>query len=380
MSNGRGRALPPAPPGEGPLLWLRLAAGQPADGSGAGAALRPQLRAMRRDLRLLATHPAPVGETGVAPDPGDAATMLRELRPAAILLVGDDLPEELLLAAGRARLPVILADARLHGLRPPQLWQRSRRRAAVEALTRVLVADAAAQSAAIRAGVPEGRVERTGPLMATPAPPGCSEAERAALAAALRGRQVWFAAAVPEAEEAAVLAAHETALQHSHRALLVVAPADPERAQALMLRAEAQGLGAALRSQTDEPGPDIQVLVADDPGEAGLWYRLAPVTYAGGTLAGGATAPDPFAPAALGSAILRGPQTGAAPAAWAALEAGRALRPVRDEADLGPGVEELLAPERAAELAARAWAVSTAGAAVAQRIAAAVAAVLPPPA
>lgn len=378
----RGAPVPP-PPGDGPLLWLRLAASLPGEGAEALAMLLPALRAARRGIRVHVTRPGGGAATAISPDPGDspaaAEAALRAWRPSVLLLVGGDLPEELLAAAGRARIPAVMADARIGQLRAPLLWQRSRRRAALEAVRRVLVPDTAAELSALRAGFAPNRIERIGRLEPTRPPPGCSEAERVVLAAALRGRQLWFACGVPEAEEDAVLAAHEAALAHSHRGLLLLQPSDPARATALAAKAEAAGFVPGLRSQTDDPAPDLQVLIADDPGEAGLWYRLAPVTYAGGTLSGAPGAgPHPFAPAALGSAILRGPHAGPEAAEeWAALDAARAVRPVADAAELGRAVDELLAPVRAAELAARAWRVSTAGAGVAQAVAAVVAGLLP---
>ncbi|AXC50531.1 hypothetical protein DRW48_13335 [Paracoccus suum] len=62
--------------------------------------------------------------------------------------------------------------------------------------------------------------------------------------------------------------------------------------------------------------------------------------------------------------------------AWADLRAARAVREVPRPEQLGMALDDLLQPDRAADYAARAWAVSTAGAAVAQRIAAAVLAVI----
>lgn len=370
--------LPSAPAGSGPLIWLRLAASEPADGSGPAALLVQTLKASEPGLRCLVTHPEP---DGVAPDPGAglAPAMCETLRPAVVVLLGDRLPEELLLAVARARLPAVMVNARLDRLRAPPLWYRNRRRAALNALSRVLVADRPAADAAQRAGVAAGRIETTGALAPLYPPPSCAEAERHVMATVLAGRQLWFAACVPGTEEEAILAAHEAALAHSHRALLLITPSDPARAPALTARAGAAGFNVAMRSRTDDVPADLQMLVGDEPGEAGLWYRLAPVTYVGGTLSGdNACAPHPFAPATLGSAILRGPHLPHAHRAeWAALDAGRATRPLRDAAELVTGIEELLSSDRAAELAARAWSISTTSAAIAQRIAEAITAFLP---
>lgn len=378
------------PGGEGPLIWLRLDAGQPlpARGTtgpvlgGAAGLIAAALRRRRPSLRIAVSHPdATEAAPGMLPDPGAdslaARAMLAAAAPAVLLLVGAGLPAGLLDAAERQQVPVIWAGADLGGAPTPGFWQRGRR-ASLGAVAQLFVPDATARAAALRHGIPPARVEIAGTL-AEPRPPlGASEAERVALADALRGRQLWFAVAVPEAEEDAVLSAHRTVLGHAHRALLVLAPADPARAAALTAKLEGTDLVAATRSEEGEPAADLQVMIADDPGELGLWYRLAPFTFMGGTLSGeDQAARHPFEAAALGSAILRGPRTRAAAEVWRQLDAASATRAVRHEAELADAVEELMSPDRAAALAAQAWAVSTSGAAVAQRIAEAVLDLLP---
>lgn len=396
-----GPALPPLPQGDGPLIWLRLGRDQVRDG-GAPGQLVATLRTARPGLRLIVTHPqaAPaaadrgadspprtvpgtLGPTVADPSgtPEGLRAFLGHVRPAVVLLLGSDLPETLLAETDRLRVPVVVADAELgrdEGARRSWPWQRARTHHLLGRAERVMVPDGSAREAALRLGAPSERIEVTGPLSDTRRPLGCAEAERASLAAVLAGRQCWFATSVPPAEDEAVIEAHRALLGHSHRALLVLGPDDPRRSPELVQKVEDRGLMAALRSATDEPEPGLQVMIADDPGELGLWYRLAQVTYFGGTLRPSAEVPrHPFEAAALGSAILHGPFTGGASAqGWTELRAASATREVRRADELGAALDELIAPDRAADCAARAWAVSTAGAAVAQRIAAAVLALL----
>lgn len=389
-ADGLGGPALPLPPGDGPLVWLRLDAAEPLprpgaavpDLSGAAAPIAAALRRARPALRLIVSHPGAADPApGLMPDPGGdvlaARVILAAASPAVLLLVGGGLPATLLQTAERQQVPVIWAGADLAAMPAPGFWQRGRR-ATLGAVTRLFVPDTVARAAALRHGIAPARVEIAGALAEPRAPLGASDAERVALAGALRGRQLWFAVAVPEAEEDAVIAAHREVLGHAHRALLVLAPADPARVPALTAKMEATGLAAATRSEEGEPLPDLQVMIADDPGELGLWYRLAPFTFVGGTLSGeDQAARHPFEAAALGSAILRGPRTRAAAEVWRQLDAASATRAVRDDAGLAEAVEELMSPDRAAALAAQAWAVSTAGAAVAQRVAAAVLDLLP---
>ena len=70
--------------------------------------------------------------------------------------------------------------------------------------------------------------------------------------------------------------------------------------------AQSAGLRLALRSRGDLPNPDTEIYIADTLGELGLFYRVAPIVFMGGSLVqhGGQ---NPIEPAKLGAAILHGP-------------------------------------------------------------------------
>jgi 3-deoxy-D-manno-octulosonic-acid transferase len=108
------------------------------------------------------------------------------------------------------------------------------------------------------------------------------------------------------------------------------------------------------------------VYLADSLGELGLWYRLAPISFLGGSLVdiGGH---NPFEPAGLGSAILYGPYVSNFTDIFDRLQAVDAARQVRDSESLARAVDELMNPERAAAMANAAWEVSSTGAAVTDR-------------
>jgi 3-deoxy-D-manno-octulosonic-acid transferase len=203
-----------------------------------------------------------------------------------------------------------------------------------------------------------------------------SEPERAALARLFATRPVWLAADVPQAEEAAVIAAHRAALRQAHRLLLIVIPASPERAAALAALAEAEGWSVARRSAEEEPDPETEVFLADGGAEAeaeggseyGLWYRLAPITYLGGSLLGAGPGRDPREAAALGSALICGRQPGGHGGTLSRLAAARALRQVDRPEGLADALCDLLSPERAARLAQAAWAASSDGAEATARV------------
>ena len=160
----------------------------------------------------------------------------------------------------------------------------------------------------MRAGIAPPRIEIVGLSAPVATPLRCNLREYAALRPMLANRHVWLAAALPAVEAPAVMAAQRAVLSSHHRALLIAAPVRPEDAAPIAAAAEAAGLTVARRDQDEEPDAEVNVLVAEDSAELGLWYRLAPVAFMGGTLiAGEATPRHPHEPAGLGAAILHGP-------------------------------------------------------------------------
>ena len=211
-------------------------------------------------------------------------------------------------------------------------------------------------------------IEITGPLKDSVHAPPCNEAECDALVGILGGRPVWLAANVALGEIDKIEAAQRRAFRAAHRMLLILVPEDLEATPEIRERMEKAGWQTTLRSEGGEPEDDVQVYIADTEGEMGLWYRLAPTSFMGGTFVGDVLASDPFDPAALGSAVLHGPLTGdVAPRFRRLAEAGGAIE-VAGGDELGEAVQSLLAPDKAAALAQAGWSVTTESAGVVERL------------
>jgi 3-deoxy-D-manno-octulosonic-acid transferase len=362
---------PPRPAGR--LVWMH------APGPGAVRGLLELARRLYEEdgtpVLLSSTREVPdqAGLTRILP-PAETGTAVRAFleywRPGIGVLSDGELRPLLLDAAARRSIPVIMVDARKPGLPggPGTVWPGVIRRGLGQ-IHRVFAVDETAARLFRRKGADPDLVRVEGRLEDGSGVLPCTEAERAALVRQFRTRPVWLATGLPEAEDAAVIGAHRAALRLSHRLLLIIVPDRPERADALARQIEAaEGWTVARRSADEEPDEETEVFLADVPSEMGLWYRLAPITYLGGSLYGAGSQHDPFEAAALGSAILHGPQTGAWQAAMARLTEARATRPVGSPADLAEGLADLLSPDRAARLAQAAWAVTSAGAEVTDRV------------
>ena len=116
------------------------------------------------------------------------------------------------------------------------------------------------------------------------------------------------------------------------------------------------------------PDETTQVILADTAGELGLWYRIAPITFMGGSLCEGAHGSDPNEPAAHGSAIIHGPNVRAYQPAYSRFAEAGAARGVRDADTLAQAVQSIIPPDRSAAMAHAAWDVATQGAAMMDRL------------
>lgn len=211
-------------------------------------------------------------------------------------------------------------------------------------------------------------VEITGPLTDTVHALPCNEAECDELGRLLGGRPVWLAASVHISEIDIIEAAHRRAFRAAHRMLLILVPADLEDAGEMRARLEAAGWMTSLRSDGGEPDPDVQVYIADTEDELGLWYRLAPTSFVGGSFVEDRETADPYDAAALGSAVLHGPYLGDAAPRFRRLTLAGGCMEVPHGEGLGEAIQVLLAPDKAAALAQAGWSVTTESAAVVERL------------
>jgi 3-deoxy-D-manno-octulosonic-acid transferase len=266
-------------------------------------------------------------------------------RPDLAIWVESEFWPGLMSATARRGVAMMLVNARISA-RSARRWARVPGMAAalVRMFRRVVAQDAETFGRLVAMGADPARVRQGGNLKALTPVPGCEAAELERLRAALAGRPVWLAASTHAPEEAAVAVAHRKAAGQLPGLLTILAPRHPERGGEIADLLAGQGLAVARRSRSETPGPRTGVWLADTLGEMGLWLRLAPVSFIGGSIAaqGGHT---PFEPAALGSAILHGSETGNFAPAYSALDGAGGAREVADGAEMGAAVVALLGSE-----------------------------------
>lgn len=326
-----------------------------------------------RIAMLMTGGPGRVSDPGVlhAPVPPEStaavAQFLARWTPDLLLWIGGDLRPALLSEADRLALPRILVDAEASRLGPRHGWMGGSRNALLRGFSRALAVDADSAQRLRRAGLEDRQIEIAGRLQETTLPLPCDDGERSVLTAELASRPVWFAAQATADEVPLIVTAHIRASRRAHRLLLVIMPTPDVDSIGLAEKLFQQDYAVALRSEGHEITEATEIVIADSAGELGLWHRLSPISFIGGTLRGGNGA-DPFQAATLGSAVLHGPLTGLWHDHYLRLGRAGAARPVQTGDDLGAAVESLLAPDRTAAMVHAGWDVASAGAEVTNRL------------
>lgn len=309
---------------------------------------------------------APLHDLAPHDHPIDVALFLAHWTPDVIVMTGGEMRPALMAAIADRAIPAMLVDAVTPYVRRGWLWP-GLIKAAVKGFQTILTVDELTARSYRKLGA--AQVQRLGRMENDAIALSYSESERAALATLFATRPIWLACDVPESEEAAVIAAHRAAMRLAHRLLLILVPQDPARAPFLAESLELnEGWLVARRELNEEPDPEIAVYIAETPDEYGLWYRLAPVTFMGGSLLGQGSNRSPMEAAALGSAIIHGRRTGDFGPEYGRLGAALAAAVASNPPEAADLLSELLAPDRAARLAHAAWGVASEGAEVTSRI------------
>jgi len=261
--------------------------------------------------------------------PYDYAVLMRRflhrVQPRVGILMETELWPNLIHAAARAQVPLVLANARLS--------ERSARGyARLPALTRACIQrieTVAAQTGSDAARLQERGARTTcvtGNLKFDIAPPPEQLERGAAWKAQWGPRPVLLAASTREGEEVPLLRAF--AATAPAEVLLVLVPRHPQRFDAVATLIEAAGLKYQRRSALDgtELKADTRVLLGDSLGELFAYYAACDVAFIGGSLMplGGQNLIEA---ASVGRPVLVGPYTfNFEEATRLAIEAGAALR------------------------------------------------------
>lgn len=298
----------------GPLIWIH---GASVGEVLAVAGLVERMRAM--NIRILLTSGTVTSATIVAKrfpsdvihqfipydSPRFVARFLDHWQPSFALFVESDLWPNLILAGSARRIPMIVVNGRM-SQRSYQRWRTAPATMAtlLGQFEMCLVQSQGDADRFTALGSPH--VFNTGNLkFDVPAPPADPQ-KLDQVRQAVQGRPLVVASSTHPGEEDILLDAHRRLAVYFPGLLTIIVPRHPERGQQVDQLAQSSGFRAAVRSRSELPGGDTDVYVADTLGELGLFYRLSPLVFVGGSLVnhGGQ---NPIEPAKLGAAVVHGP-------------------------------------------------------------------------
>src|SRR5258707_1193339 len=276
----------------GPLVWIH---GASVGEVLAAAPLIEKLRAL--NIRILLTSgtvtsaaivakrfPADIIHQYVPYDsPRYVARFLDHWRPSLALFIESDLWPNLILSSAARRLPMVLINGRMSHRSFPR-WRRVA--GTISALLgRFDVCLSQSHVDAERfAALGSRNVITTGNLkLDVPAPPADS-AKLERLMPVTRGAPIIVAASTHPGARGILLDSHRTLAGFFPSLLSVIVPRHPARGEAIARSVAASGLHVAQRSREELPTATTDIYVADTMGEMGLFYRLAPIVFMGGSL------------------------------------------------------------------------------------------------
>ncbi|APE44872.1 3-deoxy-D-manno-octulosonic acid transferase [Sulfitobacter alexandrii] len=380
IRRGGGEVVPPdqaRPPGE--LVWIHAAEG---GNMLAIQDLAMRLCAVRAGLNVLITLPEHEDTAALARTesqvivqtvPAEHMAAVKAFhahwQPDCCIWVWGALRPNLVLETGSQGCPQFLIDADSRGFdRRRDRWLSDLTYRLLSEFDFVLARSEAGLQRLLTLGLPRRKVEVTSPLVAGGQALPCVESDLTDLSAVIAGRPIWFAAQLQAKEFPTILSAHRQAVRLSHRLLLVLQPADPAKGAEAVELSQSRGFATANWSDGTFPDETTQVLITEDSGDRGLFFRLAPVSFLGSSLVQGESGCDPFDAAALGSAVLYGPKVRDFMGSYTRLAAAGAARIVNDADALGTAVSRLIAPDQAATMAHAGWDVISQGAALMDRV------------
>lgn len=273
-------------------------------------------------------------------------------RPDAVIWLESELWPNKLHEISRRAIPAILANARLSP-RSFARWSRapSFAKKLLDSFDLILPGDS---NTADRLRALGGQTfGPTGNLKYSAEPLAADPAALNSLNEAIGDRPVWLAASTHPGEEALMLDAHRRLAAQIPNLLTLLAPRHPDRGEEVEALIRSAGLSQARRSNGQLPQADTDVYLADTLGELGLFYRLSPLVFVGGSLVsqGGH---NPVEPALLDCAILTGPHTENFADIFAEMISERAVRQIPDGPALADAVSALLADDGSRKALAKA--------------------------
>lgn len=224
-------------------------------------------------------------------------------KPSYVLWVESELWPNMLKALHRRKIPITLLNGRLSD-RSFRRWQTLKLffKPPLHCFETCLVQSEEQKSRFLALGARD--VVALGNIKYASAPLPVVAEDLKILSACLKDRPVWTVASTHPGEEAFILEAHCRLKEIFPHLLTLLVPRHPHRGDELMVLLNAFKI--KRRSLGELPTKETEIYLADTLGELGLFYRVAPIAFVGGswvTIGGH----NIIEPAQLGVAVMHGP-------------------------------------------------------------------------
>ena len=266
---------------------------------------------------------------------------LMHWRPDLALVTESELWPGVIASLAEAAIPLALVNARL-SKRSFARWRRLGRAGEALLAPISLCLAQSAEHGSRYGALGLAQVKVTGNLKFDVPAPSADPVMFAKLKGEFGARLLWLAASTHEGEESIAGAVHKRLKSRFPSLLTIIVPRHPPRGRAIAQGLSGEGLNVALRSAEDRVQGETDIYLADTLGELGLFYRLAPIAFIGGSLIahGGQ---NPIEPVKLGAVSLHGPYVSNFAEVYAALDEVDPASRVADMEGLVSAVALLLA-------------------------------------
>lgn len=215
--------------------------------------------------------------------PKFAKRLLDYYKPEAVLWFESELWPSLLSEIHQRRIPLILVNGRISD-KSFKLWQKFKFVSSELLGCFTLCLGQSEQDKNRLKILGAKRVECFGNLKYAGMPLPVDEETLCELKKQIGERPVFLISST-HANEEEQLVAHLSFLKQVVRdVLVIVVPRHPHRGSEVADAFVRKGFNTALRSKGEDITAQTEVYVADTIGEMGLWYKLSPITFVGGSL------------------------------------------------------------------------------------------------
>jgi 3-deoxy-D-manno-octulosonic-acid transferase len=232
-------------------------------------------------------------------------SFLDHWKPGLALIAESEFWPNLLFETSNRNIPVVLVNGRLSP-RSFSRWKNAKKtaKALLSSFDLCLAQDHDVADRLAQLGAP--RVLATGNLKFDVMPPPANAHDMQEMKRTIHNRPIFLAASTHHGEDEEVIEAHIDVMAKIPDLLTIIVPRHPDRGGEIAQLAQEYRLSPAMRSRNHLPDRGTHIYVADTIGELGLFYRLAPIVFMGGSLIKH-DGQNPIEPAKLDSAIMHGP-------------------------------------------------------------------------